>query len=48
MLAADHAVLRVIPVGVGIERDQIVGFLERGSRQPLPPELAARLAKSNP
>jgi hypothetical protein len=28
----------------GIEREQIVGFLERGSRQPLPPDLAARLA----
>lgn len=28
----------------GIEREQIVTFLERGSRQPLPPALAARLA----
>jgi hypothetical protein len=28
----------------GIERDQIIGFLERGSRQPLPPDLSANLA----
>jgi hypothetical protein len=30
-------------LAAGIERDQIVGLLERGSRQPLPVELAANL-----
>jgi hypothetical protein len=30
-------------VAAGVERDQIVRFLERGSRQPLPSELAANL-----
>jgi hypothetical protein len=31
-------------LAAGIERDQIVGFLERGSRRRLPPALAANLA----
>jgi hypothetical protein len=31
-------------LAAGIERDQIAGLLERGSRQPLPPDLAANLA----
>ena len=31
-------------LAAGIERDQIVSFLERGARQPLPEELSANLA----